>query len=53
MYNSDCVLLYIAVKSVLLRLRHGRLHIGEMGSADPRGKMDEKLKSENMQKADF
>jgi len=24
-----------------------------MGSADPRGKMDEKLKSENMQKEQF
>ena len=30
---------------------HGRPHIGAyMGSADPLGKMDEKLKSENMQK---
>ena len=31
---------------------HGRPHIGlgQMGSAEPPGKMDEKLKSENMQK---
>ena len=29
---------------------HGRPHIGQMGSADPPLKMDEKLKSENMQK---
>jgi len=29
---------------------HARPHIGAMGSADPPGKMDEKLKSENMQK---
>jgi len=29
---------------------HGRPHIGAMGSADPPGKMDEKLKSENTQK---
>jgi len=26
---------------------------GQMGSADPPGKMDEKLKSENMQKEQF
>jgi len=27
----------------------GRPHMGQIGSADPPGKMDEKLKSENMQ----
>jgi len=27
--------------------------LGQMGSADPRGKMDEKLNSENMQKEHF
>ena len=26
------------------------MHTGQMGSADPPGKMDEKLRSENMQK---
>jgi len=36
---------------VLYCSAHERLHIWEqMGSADPPGKMDEKLKSENMQK---
>jgi len=28
-------------------------HRGQMGSADPPEKMDEKLKSENMQKSSF
>jgi len=32
------------------RVTHGRPHTGQMGSADPPGKMDEKLKSENMSK---
>ena len=34
----------------LCALHHGRPHIGANGSADPPGKMDEKLKSENIQK---
>ena len=29
---------------------HGRPHVGANGPADPPGKMDEKLASENMQK---
>ena len=32
---------------------HGRLHIGQIGSTDPHGELDEKLKSENIQKEQF
>ena len=51
--NSDCmqcVLGLLWILSLSVSLPHGRPHIGANGVSWPPGKMDEKLKSENMQK---